>query len=154
VWASGFRNPFGIAFSATGRLAVTANGPTGDAGSPSTGYDVVAGDVTRGSASQWPSCYGYSHPLQGGSCAGTEPAWSSEARAVVPTGATFVNGSGPAAYANKLVFCTLNEGMKVLTDGTPHATVADGETGCRLDVKQAPDNALWFSSTDAIVRMG
>jgi glucose/arabinose dehydrogenase len=153
VWASGFRNPFGIAFSPAGRLAVTANGPTGDAGSPSTGYDIVATDVTRGSASQWPSCYGYSHPLRGASCSGAEPAWSSESTAVVPTGATFVNGSGPAAYANRLVFCTLNEGMKVLTDGTPHATVTGGEGGCRLDVKQAPDNSLWFSGTDAITRV-
>jgi glucose/arabinose dehydrogenase len=153
VWASGFRNPFGIAFSPAGRLAVTANGPTGDAGSPSTGFDIVATDVTRGSASQWPSCYGYSHPLRGASCTGAEPAWSSESTAVVPTGATFVNGSGPAPYANRLVFCTLNEGMKVLTDGTPHATVTAGEGGCRLDVKQAPDNSLWFSGTDAITRV-
>jgi glucose/arabinose dehydrogenase len=32
VWAYGFRNPFGIAFSAGGQLAVTNNGPTGDEG--------------------------------------------------------------------------------------------------------------------------
>ena len=71
----------------------------------------------------------------------------------MPTGVTFVNGSGPAPYANKLVFCTFNEGMKVLTDGTPHATVAQGDDGCLLDVKQAPDNALWFSDTEAIHRV-
>ena len=154
VWASGFRNPFGIAFGPEGRLAVTANGPTGDAGSPSTGYDVLATTVARGSASQWPRCYGYSHPLgQGGPCPGREPEWSSEAKAVVPTGAAFVSGAGPARYAGHLVVCTLNQGMLVVTDASPHATVAQGEDGCRLDVKQGPDNALYFSDTDSIHRL-
>lgn len=47
VWASGFRNPFGIAVSPAGRVAVTSNGPSGDAGSPPTGHDIVITDVTR-----------------------------------------------------------------------------------------------------------
>jgi glucose/arabinose dehydrogenase len=154
VWASGFRNPFGIAFSAGGQLAITGNGPTGDAGSPSTGYDVVVTNVTRGSASQWPGCYGYSHPLlASGGCPGTEPQWSSEARAVVPTGATFVSPSGPAPYAGKLVFCSLNQGMQVLTEGSPHASVEAGDDGCLLDVKQGPDNALYFSDATRIHRL-
>ena len=155
VWASGLRNPFGIAFSPTGQLAVTVNGPSGDAGSPATGYDTVATNVARGSAYQWPNCYGYSHPIRAGTaCGGTEPEWSSEARAVVPTGATFVNGSGPARYAGRLVFCTLNQGMLVLTEGSPHATVVEGEDGCLLDVKQGPDNALYFSDASRINRVG
>src|SRR5207244_13569088 len=37
VWAFGLRNPFGIAISSAGQMAVTSNGPTGDAGSPGTG---------------------------------------------------------------------------------------------------------------------
>jgi glucose/arabinose dehydrogenase len=155
VWASGFRNPFGIAFSGSGQLAITANGPTGDAGSPSTGYDTVATKVTRGGAYQWATCYGYSHPLGStGSCTGAEPEWSSEAKAVVPTGAAFVSAAGPSKYAGHLVFCTLNEGMKVLTEGSPHATLAQGEADCQLDVKQGPDNALYFSDTDTIHRVG
>jgi glucose/arabinose dehydrogenase len=154
VWASGFRNPFGIAFAPDGRLAVTVNGPTGDSGAPSTGYDTVSTHVGRGTAYQWATCYGYSHPLGGASCAGTEPEWSSEARTVVPTGAAFVSAAGPAPYAGHLVFCTLDLGMQVLTDASPHATVAQGEDGCRLDVKQGPDNALYFSDTDTIHRKG
>ena len=154
VWATGFRNPFGLAIAPSGQVAVTSNGPSGDAGSPRTGYDIVATHVTRGSAGQWPSCYGYSHSIGGASCPAYEPEWSSEARAVVPTGATFVNAAGPAPYAGKLVFCTLGEGMKVLTDGSPHATVAQGDSGCLLDVEQAPDNALYFSDTDTIHRVG
>jgi hypothetical protein len=133
---------------------MTANGPTGDAGSPSTGYDTVATHVGRGTAYQWATCYGYSHPLGGATCAGTEPEWSSEARAVVPTGAAFVSAAGPAPYAGHLVFCTLNQGMQVLTEASPHATLAQGEDGCRLDVKQGPDNALYFSDTDTIHRKG
>jgi glucose/arabinose dehydrogenase len=112
----------------------------------------VTTDVARGSRYQWPSCYGYSHPIRGASCDGAEPQWSSEERAVVPTGATFVNSSGPSAYAGKLVFCTLNDGMLVLTDASPHAVVAQGESGCLLDVKQGPDNALYFSDTSRIHR--
>jgi glucose/arabinose dehydrogenase len=154
VWASGFRNPFGIAFSSNGRVAVTSNGPTGDAGSPASGYDIVATNVTRGSAHQWPACYGYSRPIRGAACTGIEPEWSSETRAVVPTGATFVNASGPAGTAGKLVFCSLNQGMQILTDGTPHATVTSGDDGCLLDVKQGPDNALYFSDTRTIHRLG
>ena len=154
VWATGFRNPFGIAFSPSGRLAVTSNGPSGDAGSPGTGYDIVATDVARGSRYQWPACYGYSHPIRGATCEGNEPEWSSEERAVVPTGATFVNASGPSPYAGKLVFCSLNDGMLVLTEASPHATVTQGESGCLLDVKQGPDNALYFSDTSRIHRAG
>ena len=74
---------------------------------------------------------------------------------MVPTGATFVNGSGPGATAGRLVFCTLNEGMKVLVQGSPHASVTAGPApGCRLDVAQGPDNALYFSDTSRISRLG
>jgi hypothetical protein len=44
--------------------------------------------------------------------------------------------------------------MQILTDATPHATVAQGDAGCRLDVRQGPDNALYFSDTDTIHRLG
>jgi hypothetical protein len=44
--------------------------------------------------------------------------------------------------------------MKVLSDGSPHASVVEGDDGCLLDVKQAPDNALYFSDTETIHRVG
>lgn len=156
VWAFGFRNPFGIAFSPTGQLALTVNGPTGDAGSPSTGYDTVVASVAKGTGYQWPRCYGYSHPNTSSSCGDgqREPDWSSEGATIVPTGATFVNGSGPAAYANRLVFCTFTAGMKVFEPASPRPTLAPGPSTCQLDVKQGPDNALYYSDTGHIYRLG
>jgi glucose/arabinose dehydrogenase len=155
VWAFGFRNPFGLAISPTGQMAVTSNGPSGDAGSPSTGYDTVYADVKRGAGYQWPYCYGYSHAVPGQTGCGAgqvEPSWSSERTTVIPTGAAFVNASGPAGLAGHLVFCNYNGGMLILTPGTPHATVTKGPEECKLDVVQGPDNAVYYSDTSRIHR--
>jgi glucose/arabinose dehydrogenase len=157
VWAYGFRNPFGIAFSPGGQLAVTNNGPSGDSGSPGTGYDTVVAAVARGGGYQWARCFGYSHPLPPATSCGdgqVGPDWSSEEDAVVPTGAVFVDGSGPAGLAGHLVFCTFNDGMEVLVPGSPHATVTAGPRDCRLDVKQGPDGALYYSDTGHVYRLG
>jgi glucose/arabinose dehydrogenase len=149
VWAVGLRNPFGIAFGVDGTLFVTNNGPSGDAGSPSTGYDMVD-IVTRASNYQWAVCYGYGHPItSGASCpaGSTEPAWSSENSTVVPTGATWVDGAGPSGYANHFVFCTFDTGMLIYQG--PHQ-VTHGPTNCRLDVKEGPDHALYYSDQSSI----
>jgi glucose/arabinose dehydrogenase len=154
VWAYGFRNPFGIAFSSSGQLAVTVNGPTGDDGSPGTGYDTVVASVAKGGGYQWPNCYGYSHPLASSSCGSGEsgPDWSSETSTVVPTGAAFVDGSGPGGTAGHLVFCTFDDGMEIFSPGSPHGSVASGPSTCQLDVKQGPDHALYLSDTGHIYR--
>ena len=154
VWAYGLRNPFGLAVSATGQVAVTSNGPSGDAGSPSTGYDTLVFDVARGAGYQWPDCYGYSHPLASASCGSGErgPDWSSESSTYVPTGAAFVDASGPAAYAGHLVFCTFDRGMQVFTPGSPHGSVAQGPSTCRLDVQEGPDHALYWSDQGHVYR--
>jgi glucose/arabinose dehydrogenase len=155
VWAYGFRNPFGIAISPAGQVAITSNGPTGDSGSPPTGFDIVFDKVAAGSGHQWARCYGYSHPLPGQTGCGAgqvEPAWSSETTTVVPTGAAFVDAAGPAGMAGHLVFCTYNGGMRILTPGTPHATVATGADQCRLDVVQGPDHAVYYSDSAHIYR--
>lgn len=155
VWAYGFRNPFGMAFSGTGQLAITNNGPSGDAGSPGTGYDTMVLAVARGGGYEWPLCYGYGHTLQASSCgAQHDPDWSSENSTVIPTGAAFVDAAGPAPYAGHLVFCTYRGGMRVVTAGSPHASVSNGPSECRLDVKQGPDHALYYSDTGHIYRLG
>jgi glucose/arabinose dehydrogenase len=156
VWVYGLRNPFGIAFSPGGQLAITNNGPTGEIpGGPGTGYDTVIFAAPRGAGYQWPGCYGYGHPNPGGSCAGLlPPDWSSETTTVVPTGATFVDAAGPAGYANHLVACSHTGGMLVFTPGAPHGNETAGPSTCLLDVKEGPNHALYFSSDTAIYRLG
>ncbi len=155
VWAYGLRNPFGLAVSASGQMAVTSNGPSGDAGSPSTGYDTLILSVGRGARYQWANCYGYSHPLASSSCgAGAiAPDWSSESSTVVPTGAAFVDSAGPSPLAGHLVFCTFSRGMLIATPGSPHASVQSGPPGCNLAVVQGPDHAVYFTDSSAIHRM-
>lgn len=154
VWAYGFRNPFGIAVSASGQIAITSNGPTGEAGSPSTGYDTLVLDVRRGKGYQWPDCYGYSHALATSSCPANQspPDYSTESSTLVPTGAAFIDASGPSQFAGHLVFCTLNGGMQIVTPGSPHASLQSGPSGCLLDVKEGPDHAVYFSDTATIHR--
>jgi glucose/arabinose dehydrogenase len=155
VWVAGLRNPFGIAFG-DGRVFVTSNGPTGDAGSPSTGYDLAL-FVSAGYIGQWPYCYGYSHLiLPYRSCRGRpEPAWSSErGSAPVLTGAAWIDGRAPSAFADHFVFCSDDAGMFVLTPGSPHATVMAGSPNCKLDVAEGPDYALYYSDATTIYRLG
>jgi glucose/arabinose dehydrogenase len=153
VWATGFRNPFGLAFG-NGQVFATSNGPTGDLGIGSNGYD-LAFLVTAGGQYQWPACYGYGHLTPGAtSCLGRpDPDWSSETATIVPTGAAWVNQTGPAPYAGHFVFCSYTAGMRAFIPGTPRATVTQGPSECRLDVTQGPDHALYFSDATAIYRL-
>ncbi|MGZ3665761.1 MAG: PQQ-dependent sugar dehydrogenase [Ktedonobacterales bacterium] len=155
VWAYGLRNPFGIAVSASGQIAVMNNGPTGDAGAPSTGYDTLILALERGRGYQWPDCYGYSHPLASPSCPADQspPDYSSESTTLVPTGAAFIDAAGPSQFAGHLVFCTLNGGMRIVTPASPHALAQPGPSSCQLDVKQGPDHAVYFSDTQTIYRV-
>jgi glucose/arabinose dehydrogenase len=155
VWAYGFRNPEGIAVSSSGQMAVTNNGPTGDAGSPSTGYDTLILALARGRGYQWPDCYGYSHPLATPSCSADQspPDYSTESSTLVPTGAAFIDSSGPSPFAGHLIFCTFNGGMRIVTPGSPHASLQPGPSGCLLDVKEGPDHTVYFSDTATIYRV-
>jgi hypothetical protein len=82
-----------------------------------------------------------------------EPEWSSESDTVVPTGATYVDNRGPAQFAGHFVFCNNSVGLRVFTGGTPHAELANGPDRCRLDVKEGPDHALYFSDESNIYRL-
>jgi glucose/arabinose dehydrogenase len=148
VYAYGLRNPYGIAFAPDGRLFLTGNGPSGDAGSPGTGYD-LAMLVVAGGNYQWPNCYGYSHPLGGASCpAGShEPDYSTERATIVPTGATWAT-AGP--YAGHFVFCSFAGDTLKVFDGA--RAVHDGAHGCALDVKESPGGVLYFSDQGSIYR--
>ena len=152
VWAIGLRNPFGLAFSPQGALLVTDNGPSGDAGTPGSGWDEVD-MVVRGGNYQWPTCYGNGIRLRAASCIGTAPTWQSGSGDVVPTGATFVGKQGPNGYHGTFVFCSYAEArLKVMpADGT--RILFDGPR-CQLDVKEGLDHALYLSDTSAIYRFG
>jgi aldose sugar dehydrogenase len=152
VWAIGLRNPFGLAFSSDGKLLVTDNGPSGDAGTPGSGWDEVD-LVVRGGNYQWPTCYGNGIHLRGSVCVGTPPTWQSGSTTVVPTGATFISQQGPSGYQGDFAFCSYSQSrLKVLSaDGT--RVLFDGPR-CQLDVKEGPDHALYFSDTSAIYRFG
>jgi glucose/arabinose dehydrogenase len=152
VWAIGLRNPFGLAFSPQGALLVTDNGPSGDAGTPGSGWDEVD-LVVRGGNYQWPTCYGNGIRLRAASCIGSAPTWQSGSEDVVPTGATFVSKQGPSGYQGTFVFCSYAEArLKVMpADGT--RILFDGPR-CQLDVKEGLDHALYLSDTSAIYRFG
>jgi glucose/arabinose dehydrogenase len=152
VWAIGLRNPFGLAFASDGRLFVTDNGPSGDAGTPGSGWDEVD-HVVRGGNYQWPTCYGNGIHLQASRCSGTPPTWQSGTTTIVPTGATFVSSQGPSGYQGDLVFCSFAQSqLKVLSSDGTH--VLFNGPSCQLDVKEGPDHALYFSDTSTIYRLG
>ena len=152
VWAIGLRNPFGLAFSADGTLLVTDNGPSGDAGTPGSGWDEVD-LVVRGGNYQWPTCYGNGIHLQGSRCVGTPPTWQSGSTTVVPTGATFISQQGPSGYQGDFAFCSYSESRLKVTSADGTRVLFDGPR-CQLDVKEGRDHALYFSDTSAIYRFG
>jgi len=155
VFAYGLRNPFGIAVGPSGQIAVTNNGPSGDAGSPGTGYDTLILSLARGGGYQWPLCYGYSHPLAGGAgCAGRiAPDWSSEGATVVPTGGAWIDSAAAQPEAARFVFCSFEGGMLIVTPSASHATVTRGPSQCRLAVVEGPDHALYVSDGTHVDRL-
>jgi glucose/arabinose dehydrogenase len=154
VWVAGVRNVYGLAWDGAGGVWVVDNGPTGDAGSPTTGFDIVF-RAGRGGRYQWPYCYGAAHLIPPYSSCGGAPApdWSSESRTLIPTGAVVVDARGPAGLAGHLVFATTVEGLEVFEPGPP-ATVSAGDPGCRFDVVQGPDGAVYCSDETSIYRLG
>lgn len=148
-WVRGLRNPFGIAFAPDGTLAITNNGPSGDAGTPcsSCGDEFYLVGSAGGVDYQWPYCWGYSHPFGSAtSCNGLPgPQYSTETGGpfVAPTGMTYANGH--------FLFCA--DGNSHMYQYVSQGVVTDtGLRGCALDVKQGPDGALFSSDTTTIYR--
>ena len=139
---------------------MTNNGPSGDAnagcGSCGDIFDIIG--TSPGITFQWPYCWGYSHQISGQpSCAGMRaPNFSTEncpscnpaipqgnPYFVAPTGMTYANGHWLfCAYSTDTVFQYNGQG-----------NVSDAGIGqCGLDVKQAPDGAIYTASDSAITR--
>jgi len=51
------------------------------------------------------------------------------------------------------VFCTYDKGMAIVTAGSPHATVRLGPSGCRFDVVEGPNHALYYSDETHIYEL-
>jgi glucose/arabinose dehydrogenase len=148
VWTSGLRNPFGIAFAPDGTMAITNNGPSGDANTPcgSCGdiFDLVGSGP--GVNYEWATCWGYSHRIDPNvPCSGKGPDFSTENSGlfVAPTGVTYANG--------QWLFCAYSKPMVFAYYGF-HDVRATNIGGCGLDVKQAPDGVIYTASTSAITR--
>jgi glucose/arabinose dehydrogenase len=150
VYTIGLRNPFGIAFAPDGTLAVTNNGPSGDAGTPCGGCGDIVDIVGRsaGVDYQWPYCWGYSHPFGGNAdCHGLPgPNFSTERTGlfVAPTGMTYANGH--------FLFCA-DIGTGHVFQYNSQGSVSDtGMGNCLLDVKQAPDGSIYTAGGASITR--
>ena len=137
-----------------GQLAITMNGPSGDAGSPGTGYDTLYLNVTRGAHYQWPDCYGYSHPLAASTCGGgVAPSWSSEASTYVPDRGDLRRCERTGWIRGPPRLLHVRQGHGVVTAGSPHATVRLGPSGCRFDVAEGPNHALYYSDQTHIYEL-
>ena len=158
IWTSGLRNPFGIAFAPDGSLAVTNNGPSGDAGTPcgSCGDEFDWVGTGPGVTYQWPTCWGYSHAIPGNnSCRGVGPQYSTEGGPYAKNSPYFVAPTGltwsTREYGGHFLFCAYS--TQRMYEYLGQGVVADtGVGGCRYDVKQGPDGALYTSTDGAIYR--
>jgi glucose/arabinose dehydrogenase len=154
VYTLGLRNPFGIAFAPDGTMGITNNGPSTDAGTPcgSCGDIFDRVEPNAGVRYQWPNCWGYSHPINGASCPGRAPDYSTEGGPypqsnpyfVAPTGVTYANGH--------FLFCADEGSGHVYQYNSPRNVSDTGIGGCLLDVKQAPDGSLYTAGGSTITR--
>jgi glucose/arabinose dehydrogenase len=158
VYTIGLRNPFGIGFAPDGRMAITNNGPSGEAGTPcgSCGdiFDLVG--TNAGVRYEWANCWGNSHPFGGHSDCGNNtrpPSYSTEGGPypksnlffVAPTGVTYANGH--------FLFCAdlQSSGHVFQYNESGNMKVTDtGIGGCLLDVKQAPGGLLYTAGASSI----
>lgn len=153
-WVSGLRNPFGIAFAPDGTLALTNNGPSGDAGTPCGGCGDEFYLVGRGGGMdyQWPYCWGYSNSINGQNCHGLpEPQFSTERTGlfVAPTGMTYASSG---AYAGHFLFCAYGGGRVWMYNGPHNVTQATALGSCSYDIKQGTDGAIWTSDGSGLKR--
>jgi glucose/arabinose dehydrogenase len=147
VFASGFRSPFGLDFQpVTGLPWVSDNGPQG--------HDEINRVVTGRN---------YGWPDEAGRVAGdqklVDPVWESGIERYGPTGVAFYTGTAVPEWRNDLFFCEWNTGSLWRLNLQPpgYETSAGMELvtqPCRLEVRNGPDGALYFSDHHAIYRLG
>ena len=155
VWTTGLRNPFGIAFAPDGTMAITNNGPSGDNNTPCGGCGDMVDIVGKspGVEYQWPTCWGYSHVISGySSCVGREADFSTEGGPYPKSSPFFVAPTGMTYAGGHFLFCA-DVGNHHVYQYNGSKSVSDtGLANCQLDVKQAPDGALYTADQTSITR--
>ncbi|MFN8524985.1 MAG: PQQ-dependent sugar dehydrogenase [Chloroflexota bacterium] len=147
IFALGFRNPWGLAFHpATGVMYVTENGEVGD---DEVNRVVAGGNYGNGEVDGMARDPRFVDPL-----------YDSGVARLGPTGAAFYTGSAMAEYKNDFFFCAFNTGdlTRIKLGGADLDRVDVMEVvakdDCRIDVANAPDGSLYFSSITGIFRFG
>ncbi len=148
AYAIGFRNPFDFTFDAlTGRLYVSEVGPNCD-----DEINLVLPGFNYG----W---------REGYACVGTGlilglalyvPPLLSFTPVEAPTGLIVYRGEAFPAWQGNLLFCNWNFGdlrrVVLSPDGTKAEAVHKldlGSVGCRIDLVEGPDGALYFGTVEA-----
>ncbi|MFN8522947.1 MAG: PQQ-dependent sugar dehydrogenase [Chloroflexota bacterium] len=148
TFASGFRSPFGLDFHpVSGEPYVTDNGPKG--------HDEVNRVVPRGH-------YGWPSTVTGGpgpSPVNVAAVWDSGSDRYGPTGMAFYRGDAIPELKHNLLFCDWNSGSlwRLILSGPNFDQASPAEVlaqPCRLDVRNGPDGAVYFSDHRAIYRLG
>jgi len=147
VFAIGLRNPFGIAVNPQdGEFYLTDNGPE-------RGDEV--NHLVAGENYGWPEVMGISDDPRFRS-----PLWATDGR-IAPTGIAVYTGTEFPQFRGNLFFAAYNDGKLrriVLKDAADTVSsvevVREAGSNARLDVVMGPDGRLYFTSLDAIYRVG
>ena len=138
-------------------VLVTSNGPSGDAGSPATGYDLAL-FVRPARIGQWPYCYGYSHPIVALHLVPRPAGAGVEQRGRAPhrwsPARRWVDGRVRRSFADHFVFCSDVAGMFVLRPARPTPRPWPARRTASSTSPQGPDHALYYSDTTTIYRLG
>lgn len=146
VFATGFRNPFGLAFHPqTGVPYISENGEVG--------HDEVNRIVPNGN---------YGNPLAEGMANDPRfinPIWETGVGRVAPTGAAFYTGTRMPEYTGDFFFCAYNTGdlTRMRFGGPSQDQIVAQEVVakvCYLDVADAPDGSLYLAGFASILRFG
>lgn len=148
-YASGLRNPYGIAFDSAGRLWATDNGGDLPEGQPDE-LNLIA----QGGRYGWPGCFGSGNEYIEDACAGTiapvvplAPHSSSDGLVVYEKGpfpSRYHGGLFIAQWGSAFEDKPAGRALVFVADPAGAATVTTFATGFQhpIDVKVAPDGAL------------